>query len=131
MTLIADIRTLLLADSAVNTRVGGERIYNNRLPQRKSTATAIDPAIVLSVLDDVPVGALDRQYSIRPSVQVNHFGPDHRVSEEMEAETRAVLESYQGLLGGISVRIIRTDARDDIEPDLDIAMKVSEYQVWL
>ncbi len=130
MTLIADLRTKLLADSAVSTRVG-TRIFNNRLPQRKSTATAIEPSIIISVLDDVPVGALDKQYSIKPTVQLTHFAPNHQVSDEMEAETRAVLESYQGTLGSRNVRIVRLDARDDIEPELDAAIKVAEYRIWL
>jgi hypothetical protein len=130
MSLITDIRTKLLADSAVLARVG-DRIYNNRLPQNISNPALKQCAIVISTLDDQPVDAYDKQYSIKPSVEIIHFGPSHKVAEEMEAETRAVLEGYRGSLGSRNVTIMRIDSRDDLEPDLDIAMKVTEYRVWI
>lgn len=135
MSLITDIRNFLLADDAIAERIGedGEgngRIYNNRLPQDISTPALKQCAITISLLDDLPIDASDAQFSIKPTIEINHFAPNHKVAEEMEAETRAVLESYRGSLGSRVVTIMRLDTREDLEPDLDIAMRTSEYRIW-
>lgn len=136
MNLITEIRNLLLANTAVRTRVGGDghgsgRIYNGRLPQNVTIPVTIEPSILIKIEDDEPVDALDKQYSIRPTIELKHFALDNGVTEEMEKETRTVLESYQGSLGSTSVRIVRLNAHDDVDPDLDMAFKSSLYRVWL
>lgn len=130
MNIVAAIRNLLLDNEAIVTRVG-DRIYDNRLPQDISKPGLALSAIVLITLDDLPADTLDKQYDIKPTMIVQHFGATHKVTREMDAETRAVLQGYQGPLGDGAATIMRIDSRDDLEPDLDIAMKISEYRIWI
>lgn len=126
-TLLGNLRTLLLANGAVSARVGTSRIYNNRMPQNP-----VLPAILLTLLSDQPILSHSSANSIkRPTVEIMHFAGDHAVAETMDGETRAVLEGFRGAMGTLSaVTILRTDSRDDTEPDLGLAYRTAEYQIW-
>ncbi len=127
MTIFSEVRTKLLANGAVNTRVAGKKIYNNKLPE----GYELD-CITIQLVDDIPITTHSGQGDLnRPIFQLSHFAANHREAAEMDVETRAVLEGYRGDLGSFTgVAILRVDSHDDLEPELDVAIRITEYQVW-
>jgi uncharacterized protein DUF3168 len=121
MTIETGLRACLLADPAVNTAVGGARIYPLRLPQKVAL-----PAIVLQEISSIRWGHLRGQGALaRPRFQIDCYGANYDAAAALGAEVRTWLEGRQEVWSdlppstiAITVSVMFVSEQDLYEPDI-------------
>jgi hypothetical protein len=112
MSLAADLRTFLLAQSGISTLVG-TRIYRSVRNQNDGL-----PAIVAQVLNDSSDHALDGILSARDAlVQIDCFAATWVAVDALATAVEAELDSYSGAIGDRTCQAAFLTGRRDIEDD--------------
>ena len=121
------IRAFLLADAAISTAVGGNRVYPVVLPQGQRGASVVINRV--SGLGSHTMQGADGL--ARPRLQIDCYAPLADDASALADLVKEVIDGYRGLMGAVNVQGVFFDGeRDDYQSDVDLHRVSRDYFVW-
>ncbi len=116
----AGLRTLLLNENTVKTLVG-DRIFVNRIPQRRVKDVRNQEHIVITQISSDENNSLDGTSELRfLDFDIDCKGPTSAKAEAVSAAVRAKIKDYTGTAGSQTIAaVLFSGEADDFEPPTD------------
>ena len=113
MTIEADLRTHLIADSPVTALVVA-RIYPIKLPQSPTY-----PAITYEIISDIPHRSLDGDSDLeRVRARVHCWGETYTEAVDLARKVRTAVGDFSGTMGATAVSSVKFESWNDIFDDV-------------
>lgn len=130
MTLVdlrPGLRTYLLADGAISSAVGGERVYSLVLPQGQKL-----PSIVYSKISNIGDHHMQGPSGLaRPRMQIDCYALTQDAAVELAQMVKERMDGFQGDMDTVNVLGVFFDLDRDLYDDPSGLFRVSQdYLVW-
>lgn len=124
----ADLRTYLLAQSTITDLVG-TRIYWVRIPQKPQSETTY-PCITYRRATGGHMHHLDNaQGYAQPIFEIDVWGPDSEVVENVGEQVRLKLQGFSGTMGTTDVGGVTLDDEQDFYIPSDIGDDIGVHRI--
>lgn len=104
-----DLRTLLLAQSAITDIVGSSGVYCDAADQ----GTPL-PYVLLTLMDSDPLKALDGTYGLEiKTFDIDCYGAEKPEAKQLSAAVKAFIKDYSGVAGDSTIHAVLLDDETD------------------
>ena len=127
MTVGADLRTFLLADTAIAASIAA-RVYPVQLPQKPTL-----PAIAYRIVSGFRPHSMPNTRGLaRPRVQIDCYSDSYEGAQTLADLVRKRLDAYRGAAGTATWQgVFFSNENDDFDPDTKLYTLSRDYTFWV